>query len=224
MSHVFVLDALSQPLTPVHPGRARLLLTAGKAAVYRTYPFTIMLKRQVEQPAPAPLRLKIDPGATTTGLALVDDARGAVVWAAEVTHRGAEVKKALDTRRGMRRGRRSAQDTLSSGALGQPETESRAGYPRRSARGWSSILTWVARIRRIAHVTALSQELVRFDLQKLEDPEISGVQYQQGTLFGYELREYLLEKWNRACAYCGATGVPLQLEHIQSRARGEVIA
>jgi 5-methylcytosine-specific restriction endonuclease McrA len=83
-----------------------------------------------------------------------------------------------------------------------------------------NILTWVTRIRRIAHVTALSQELVRFDLHKLEDPEISGVQYQQGTLFGYELREYLLEKWNRTCAYCGATGVLLQVEHIQSRARG----
>jgi hypothetical protein len=62
MSKVFVLDTLKQPLTPVHPGRARLLLKAGKAAVYRTYPFTLILKRQVEHPAPAALRLKIDPG------------------------------------------------------------------------------------------------------------------------------------------------------------------
>jgi hypothetical protein len=45
-------------------------------------------------------------------------------------------------------------------------------------------------------------ELVRFDLQKMEAPEISEMQYQQGELFGYELREYLLEKWNRMCAYC----------------------
>ncbi len=66
----------------------------------------------------------------------------------------------------------------------------------------------------------LSQELVRFDLQKLENPGIADVQYQQGKLFGYEVREYLLEKWNRRGAYCGATGVPLQIEHIQSRARG----
>ncbi|HEX6483770.1 MAG TPA: RRXRR domain-containing protein, partial [Ktedonobacteraceae bacterium] len=54
MSKVFVLDALKQPLTPVHAGKARLLLTAGKASVFRNYPFTIMLKRQVEHPAPAP--------------------------------------------------------------------------------------------------------------------------------------------------------------------------
>jgi hypothetical protein len=36
----------------------------------------------------------------------------------------------------------------------------------------------------------------------MEAPELSGMQYQQGELFGYELREYLLEKWNRMCAYC----------------------
>ena len=74
MSNVFVLDTMKRPLTPVHPGRARLLLKASKAAIYRTSPFTIILKREVEHPAPAPLRLKIDPGAHTTGLALVDDA------------------------------------------------------------------------------------------------------------------------------------------------------
>ena len=43
---------------------------------------------------------------------------------------------------------------------------------------------------------------------------------QQGTLFGYELREYLLEKWNRQCAYCDAKDVPLQVEHIRPKAQG----
>ena len=81
-------------------------------------------------------------------------------------------------------------------------------------------MVWVARIQRWAPVSALSSELVRFDMQALENPEISGMEYQQGTLAGYEVREYLLEKWNRTCAYCGATGVPLQVEHIHPKARG----
>jgi hypothetical protein len=72
----------------------------------------------------------------------------------------------------------------------------------------------------MAHVTALSQELVRFDLQQMEHPGIKGIAYQQGTLAGYEIREYLLEQWGRACAYCGATNLPLQVEHIVPRARG----
>jgi 5-methylcytosine-specific restriction endonuclease McrA len=69
-------------------------------------------------------------------------------------------------------------------------------------------------------VSALSQELVRFDTQLLDSPEISGVEYQQGELAGYEVREYLLEKFHRRCAYCGATEVPLQIEHIVPKARG----
>ena len=53
-----------------------------------------------------------------------------------------------------------------------------------------------------------------------KQPEIAGVEYQQGELAGYELRQYLLEKWGRRCAYCGATGVPLQIEHVLPRSRG----
>jgi HNH endonuclease len=54
----------------------------------------------------------------------------------------------------------------------------------------------------------------------MEHSEISGVEYQQGTLSGYEVREYLLEQWERQCAYCGMKDVPLQIEHIHPRARG----
>jgi hypothetical protein len=68
MSQVFVVDTNKQPLNPVHPGRARLLLKQGKAAVYRRYPFTIILKRVVEEPHLAPLRVKIDPGSKTKGI------------------------------------------------------------------------------------------------------------------------------------------------------------
>ena len=54
----------------------------------------------------------------------------------------------------------------------------------------------------------------------MEQPEISSVEYQQGTLVGFEVRAYLLEKWERACSYCDVTEVPLQVEHIQAKANG----
>jgi hypothetical protein len=91
LSQVFVLDTVRQALNPVHPGRARLLLKQGKAAVYRRCPFTIILKREVEQLVLHPLRVKLDRGSKTTGIALVNDASGEVVWAAELTHRGEPV-------------------------------------------------------------------------------------------------------------------------------------
>jgi 5-methylcytosine-specific restriction endonuclease McrA len=82
-----------------------------------------------------------------------------------------------------------------------------------------NILTWVRRLQRVAPVRAISQELVKFDLQALEHPEISGIEYQQGTLAGYEIRQYLFEKFHHRCVYCGATGVPLEVEHIIPRSR-----
>jgi 5-methylcytosine-specific restriction endonuclease McrA len=219
MSQVFLLDANKQPLDPVHPGYARLLLTTGRAAVYRRFPFVLILKAVVEQPDVEPLRLKIDPGSQTTGLALVNDANGEVLFAAELSHRGQSIKKALDQRRAVRRSRRSRKTRYR-----KPRWQN-----RRKPQGWlppslesriANILTWVTRLRKLAPISAISQELVKFDMQQMDNPELSGVQYQQGTLAGYETREYLLEKWNRQCAYCSAKEVPLQVEHIQARAKG----
>src|SRR5258708_20190214 len=98
MSHVFLVDAERRPLTPVHPGRARLLLKAGKAAVFKRFPFTLILRQPVEQAAREPLRLKIDPGSHTTGLALVGERSGEVLWAGELTHQGAAIVDRLPNR------------------------------------------------------------------------------------------------------------------------------
>ncbi len=83
-----------------------------------------------------------------------------------------------------------------------------------------NVLTWVQRLRRLCPIAALSLELVRFDTQVMQDPETAGVVYQQGTLAGFEVKEYVLEKWGRRCAYCDASGVPLEIEHIVPRSRG----
>ena len=81
-------------------------------------------------------------------------------------------------------------------------------------------MTWVQRLRQYLPITAISQEIVRFDMQKMQNPEISGVEYQQGTLFGYEVREYLLDKWRRQCGYCGAKDKRLEVDHIVPRSHG----
>ena len=219
MSQVFVLDNDRRPLPPVHPGTARRWLTQGKAAVFRRYPFTIILHETLPPRPVEPLRVKVDPGSKTTGLAVVNDATGQVVWAAELAHRGQAITKALADRRAVRRQRR------------QRKTRYRAARfaNRRRREGWlppslesrvHNILTWISRLRRLCPLAAISLELVRFDTQLLEHPDITGVEYQQGTLVGYEVREFLLEKWGRRCAYCHRSDVPLQVEHIVPRARG----
>ena len=112
---VFVLDTNKQPQAPVHPGQARRWLQEGKAAVYRHFPFTIILKDAVvDSDAPA-VQLKIDPGSKTTGMVLVQSGNGSrreghrsptVIFAAELIHRGQAIKDALESRRAIRRSRR----------------------------------------------------------------------------------------------------------------------
>ncbi len=214
-NYVFIIDTNKKPLLPVHPGTARHLLKNGKAAVFHRYPFTLILKAESTE-AVRDIQFKIDPGSKTTGIALTQGAY--VIWGAELSHRGQTIKASLESRRSLRRGRRNRHTRYR-----QPRFLNRL---RRE--GWlapslqhrvETTLTWVNKLIKFTPITGISQELVRFDLQQIENPEISGTEYQQGELVGYEVREYLLEKWDRKCSYCDVKDVPLQLEHIVPKAK-----
>ncbi|MBO0752140.1 MAG: hypothetical protein J2P53_08515 [Bradyrhizobiaceae bacterium] len=61
---------------------------------------------------------------------------------------------------------------------------------------------------------------MRFDMQLLENPEISGVEYQRGMFVGCEVGEYVLLNHGNRCACCGAADVALNLDHVIARSRG----
>ena len=71
-------------------------------------------------------------------------------------------------------------------------------------------------------ITGITIEHAKFDTQKMVNPEISGGEYQKGTLAGYDAWEYLLEKFNHTCVYCtGKSGDPkLTQDHVIARANG----
>ncbi|WP_269899986.1 RNA-guided endonuclease IscB [Paenalcaligenes faecalis] len=230
---VFVIDRRQVPLMPCSEKRARLLLARGRARVHRLIPFTIrLIDRAVAQSELQPLELKIDPGSKTSGLALVRNRNTVNAETGEITatahvlnlfeliHRGAQISHALTARRQMRRRRRSANLRYRAPRFLNRKNKGKGWLAPSLQHRIDTTLSWVARLRNVAPVTHLAQELVRFDMQQLENPEIAGVEYQQGELVGYEVREYLLEKWRRQCAYCDASTVPLQIDHIHPKARG----
>lgn len=221
MQRVLVLDHDRNPLMPCHSARARALLRAGKAAIFRRQPFTIILKERVGGDT-QPVQIKLDPGSKTTGIALnARFQRGmTTIWGAELTHRGLRIKLLLLARREtVRRGRRN-RHTRYRPARFDNRTRPKGWLAPSLQHRVETTLTWVERLIRWTPATAIAQELVRFDLQSMENPEIAGVGYRQGTLAGYEVREYLLEKWGRQCAYCEAQDVPLEIEHIQPKSLG----
>src|SRR5690606_19323931 len=105
---VLVLDRNREPLMPCHPARARELLREGEAAVFRRYPFTIILKER-EGGDMQPVALKFDPGSKASGVALVmEGKRGKrVIWVGEIQHRGILIRQKLESRRAIRRSRRN---------------------------------------------------------------------------------------------------------------------
>ena len=193
------------------------MLDEGRAAVYRRFPFTIILKEAKPDVDLLPITLKVDPGSKTTGIALVQNGR--VIFAAELAHRGHHIQSNLEKRNILRRCRRNRKTRYrqrrflnrkrSSGWLA-PSLKSRVG----------NLQTWFTRFYKLCNIASISMELVRFDTQLMENAEISGVEYQRGELAGYEVREYLLEKYKRKCCYCGKGDCPLEIEHITPKSRG----
>lgn len=248
MQRVLILDTNKKPLMPTHPAKARKLLKAGKAAVYRRYPFTIILNYAIDNPCTQPIELKIDPGSKTTGMSIVAQfTQGWVVlWAANLYHRGHIVEIKLRKRRQqVRRGRRSRLryrkprwgnrsrtsfeyiDGVKVARRHANNKQAKQGTGRPS--GWISpslqsrvdnVYHWTRRLIGCTPVDSIHVETVRFDTHKLINPEVTGVEYQRGDLFGYEVKEYLLEKFNRTCVYCGAKNVPFEVEHVIPKSMG----
>jgi len=152
-------------------------------------------------------------------MAIVDDSTGDVVWCAELTHRGRQIKNDLESRRSLRRGRRGRKTRYRPPRFLNCYKPKEWLAPSLMSRVYN-IETMLRRLRAICNITAISVENVRFDMQQMENPEISGVEYQQGELHGYDVREYLLEKFNRTCVYCGVRDVPMEVEHIIPKIRG----
>ena len=236
MSKVPVLDTMKRPLEPCHPAIARRLLREGQAAVFKRYPFTIILKKEVRDPKTTNHTLSVDPGSRCTGMAITDSENN-IVACFELHHRGQAIKKRLTDRAGYRRSRRTRklrhrpsrwQNRSRKAPVLTPNGWQYQSFGQ-SSKNWIApslmsrvfnIHTWVRRLSKIYPISRLAVEHVKFDTQLMENPEISSVEYQRGTLFEAEVWEYLLEKFGRKCFYCGAKNVPLEKEHILPKAKG----
>ncbi len=219
-NRVFVLSKHKAPLMPMTPRRARQLLDSKRAVVHKLNPFTIRLKDR-EDGVLQPVVLSLDPGSKHTGGALCRVGNNGtlfVLFLFELQHRGRQISEALTARAAYRRNRRSRKLRYRAPRFSN-RTKPTGWLPPSLRHRVESTMSQVKRLHQICPFTEIRSELVRFDMQLLENSEISGVEYQRGELAGYEVKEYLLEKWGRACIYCGKEGVPLQKEHILAKSR-----
>ncbi|MFD5511035.1 RNA-guided endonuclease IscB [Streptomyces sp. NPDC127051] len=217
---------------PCHPARARELLDRGRAVVARQAPFTIRLKHRTRADSTVDgVQLRIDPGSRATGIAITDErhqvgptgrthlARRGLITI-ELRHRGRQIHSGMMRRAGYRRRRRSANLRYRA-----PRHDN-----RRRPNGWlapslrhrvDSTTSLVSRLCRYAPVVAIHVEHAAFDTAAVAGGMPPGGPRSLGsTCAGFEIREFLLAKWKRSCAYCGAEGVPLNIEHVRPRSGG----
>ncbi|MFC8347731.1 RNA-guided endonuclease IscB [Streptomyces sp. NPDC057280] len=227
-----MLSKDGQPLMPCHPARARELLGKGRAVVARQVPFAIRCKdRTRAESAVDGVQLRIDPGSKGTGFALTDEkketgSKGTAVTirrgliSVELQHRGDQIHDGMQRRAGYRHRRRSANCRYR-----KPRSDNRTrptGWMPPSVRHRvDTTFSLANRLCRYAPVTEIHVELVSFDTHSMSAGRpLRGAEFAQGTLAGTTARDYLRARWNNACAYCDATDVPLNIEHLRPRSRG----
>ena len=218
---VFSLDC--QPLMPCHPARARKLLANGRAVPHHVKGlFGIrLLDRTREQSSVPDVAVNIDPGSQTTGIAVVaddEDRQRTVLAALEIKHRAFTIKATLTKRRSFRRNRRGRL------RFRKPRFDNRRRKPSTLPPSVDSLRIDTMRVvnilRQMYPIGNIRLERNKFDPQLMMNPNIKGIEYQRGTLFGWQVRAYILDRDGSRCVYCRRRHVRLELDHVRPRAIG----
>ena len=214
----FVLNQRGKPLMPCSPRKAKMLLRKGKANVVRRTPFTIQLTVATGESA-QPVALGVSSGYAHAGLSAVTEKQE--LYSSEVQLR-TDIVKLNSERRQYRRARRSRKTWHRKPRF----------LNRKKPDGWlapsiqhklDSHIKVISRVKEILPITRINVQVAAFDIQKIKNPDISGVEYQQGDQLGFwNVREYVLYRDGHTCQYCkGKSKDPvLNVHHVESRQTG----
>ena len=214
---VFVLDKSKKPLDMITNAEARILLRKKLAVIHKMYPFTIRLRDNSCGSKDRAYTVKLDPGSRTTGVAITDD-KDQVVMLAELEHRGHIIKKNLDSRRMIRRSRRSR------------KTRYRASrfLNRTKPKGWlapsvksraNNVINFIKKYKKLLNINKVMIESVSFDVAQMSSNNyLIGTGYQQGPLYQNKLRSFIFSRSGGKCVYCGAKAT--EIDHVIPKAKG----
>ena len=217
---VYVINKQGQALMPTERfGKVRRLLKNSLAHVVCRIPFTIQLDYDTTDYT-QPVSLGIDAGSKHIGISATTSEKE--LYAADVELRNDIVDK-LSTRRELRRTRRSRL-RYRKARFNNRVSSKRKGWLAPSVENKiQTHLTVVEKIHKFLPITNIVVETASFDIQKINNPIISGVEYQQGEqLDFFNVREYVLFRDNHTCQHCKGKSKDkvLNAHHIESRKTG----
>lgn len=216
---VYVVANDGQPLMPTERhGKVCRMLRSGMAKVIKKCPFTIQLQYESERNV-QPVSLGVDAGSKHIGISATTKAK--VLYESDVELRD-DIVKLLATRRQLRRSRRSRKTRYRPARFDN----------RKRKEGWlapsirqkiGSHLTVVANVCKILPINQIIVETASFDIQKIKNPEIQGIEYQQGEQMDFwNVREYVFFRDGHTCQCCKGRSKDkiLNVHHIESRKTG----
>ena len=217
---VYVINKQGQALMPTERfGKVRRLLKNSLAHVVCRIPFTIQLDYDTTDYT-QPVSLGVDAGSKHIGISATTSEKE--LYAADVELRNDIVDK-LSTRREQRRTRRSRL-RYRKARFNNRVSSKRKGWLAPSVENKiQTHLTIVEKIHKFLPITNIVVETASFDIQKINNPSISGSEYQQGEqLDFFNVREYVLFRDNHTCQHCKGKSKDevLNVHHIESRKTG----
>ncbi len=217
---VYVINKNGEPLMPCKPAKAKHLLKAGKAKVKQTRPFTIQLLWDCEDNK-QPVIASMDTGSKVIGSAAITN--GQVIYQAETQIRQ-DVSKKMTQRamyRTTRRGRKCRyRPARWLNRANSHKTDRLAPSIRSKV---DSHLREKKQIEAKLPVTEWKVETASFDIHKITNQEVKGIDYQKGNQKGYyNVKAYILERDNYKCQSGRKTkhSEKLHIHHIQFRRNG----
>lgn len=202
---------------PTTRSKTRKLLKSGKAKIYKREPFTIQLLCQTGE-SKQEISLGIDAGSKFVGISATT--KQEELFSAEYKLRN-DIVDLLSTRRQNRRTRRN-----------RLRYRKARFQNRKKPKGWlapsiqhkiDSHINIVDMVHTILPISKIIVETASFDIQKIQNPEISGKKYQEGNqLEFWNVRAYVLFRDNHACQHCKGKSKDkiLNIHHIESRKTG----
>jgi len=213
---VFVKNMRGQALMPCSKRKARLLLKQKKAEIVGYKPFTIQLTYATGE-AKQEVVVGVDEGAKHIGIAIVS--QGKVLAKGEIELRQ-NVHSLLTARAQYRRSRRFRKTRYRKARF----------LNRRKPEGWlppsiqaklDANFAWIDKFCSLVPNPKLRIEVGKFDTAKMINPEIQGVDYQQGQTYGYyDVRYFVFARDEYTCQVCKKKGKILHTHHIVYRSEG----
>ena len=195
---VFVKSINNEPLMPCTPTKARHMLKKGEAHVVKLNPFTIKLNFECENKVQVG-KLKIDDGYKHVGFSVTNEKEELLSGEIELDM---DTSKRLTEKKMYRKNRRYRL------WYRKPKFNNRkkdqGWLPPSIKRKHNTIHRFIDKVKSLLPINKIIIEVGKFDVQKVMNPDIEGIEYQNGNLKGYDdIRSYLFIREQGKCQICG---------------------